>query len=173
MDRNSSADSLPPVLSVENLIRGTLTLGEQLAKTILAGLQKGLENLVRAGLLPPYVAREFRQLKAKILEGSIEETTVKTEKNTINIVDIGRMMFECGWEVYLLVNDGFYPNNQEKSSFHRRKSLFVFYFSSCDFISKFIKSDFLEDISPFVFLYFAKRFLISLPAVAMEITLSK
>lgn len=110
MNRNSSTGNLPPVLSVENLIRGILTLGERLAKIIFAGLQKGLENLAKAGLLPANIVREFRQLKAKILEGKSEEMTMHPENKMITIVDIGRMMFENGWEVHLLVNDGCYPS---------------------------------------------------------------
>jgi|GEM_PF-3244030 hypothetical protein len=110
MDRNSSAGKLTPVLSVENLIRGILTLGERLTKMILVSLQKGLENLTKANLLSPCVAKEFRQLKAKILESRTEETTMHSENKMITIADIGRMMFENGWEVHLLVNDGCYPN---------------------------------------------------------------
>ena len=109
MDQISSADKLPPVLSVENLIRGTLTLENSRGKKTLASLQKGLENLAGAGRMPAHIAQKFRRLKAQVLGGGIEETTVNTEKNTISIVDIGRMMFENGWEVHLLVNDGCYP----------------------------------------------------------------
>ncbi|MDP1884330.1 MAG: DUF4116 domain-containing protein [Candidatus Moranbacteria bacterium] len=50
-------------------MRGVLTLEQGQAKKVFKLLQDGLENLVAQNLIPTSVAKQFRQLRAKILKG--------------------------------------------------------------------------------------------------------
>lgn len=68
MDQMDGAGSLSSELTVEQLVRGVLTLEQGQAKKVFKLLQDGLENLVAQNLIPTSVAKQFRQLRAKILK---------------------------------------------------------------------------------------------------------
>jgi hypothetical protein len=50
------------------LVRGVLALEQGEAKKVFSALQKGLESLVAQKLVPTSVAKQFRRLRARILE---------------------------------------------------------------------------------------------------------
>ncbi|MDD5721236.1 MAG: DUF4116 domain-containing protein [Candidatus Pacebacteria bacterium] len=68
MDQMDGTGSLSSELTVEQLVRGVLTLEQGQAKKVFKTLQDGLENLVAQNLIPTSVAKQFRQLRAKILK---------------------------------------------------------------------------------------------------------
>ena len=75
MDQLKSVESLSSELTVEALIWGVLALEQSEAKKTFKLLEKGLELLVAQNFIPSDVAKQFRQLRAKILEK--KETSMK------------------------------------------------------------------------------------------------
>jgi hypothetical protein len=73
MDQMDGTGSLSSELTVEQLVRGVLTLEQGQAKKVFKSLQDGLENLVAQNLIPTSVAKQFRQLRAKILKEGEEK----------------------------------------------------------------------------------------------------
>lgn len=69
MDQMDGTGSLSSGLTVEQLLRGVLTLEQGQARKVFKSLQDGLENLVAQKLIPTSAAKEFRQMRAKILKG--------------------------------------------------------------------------------------------------------
>ena len=67
-------------VSVGLLLQGTLTLKEKEAKTILAGLQKGIENLVKKNIVSSDAARYFRKKRAQALFNN-EDIIMKRKSN--------------------------------------------------------------------------------------------
>lgn len=80
MGHFKDTDNSSSELSVETIIRGVLTLEQGQAKKTLAAIQKGLENLVAQHYIYSSAAKEFRQMKAKILEKETEMVKIINSK---------------------------------------------------------------------------------------------